>query len=175
MRISVCVLVACLNAASQDAAAQAPDGYRLYQAATFELRIPRNAVVRQLPANDSGMVTRYAISGPGSSYLLSIAQYRLTPAMASRQAARLAFHSDSVQSDENDWGVPGAVRRDTVGALEAWGFEPTCGDCTSYRVYLSRGEMLLSFEYVYSENQRLVPRQRAVYRRILASFRWRGA
>jgi len=169
------VLLAALATSGSCRTAQEHDGATTFRTSSFLLGIPSNAVVRPTRATDSGLVAGYSISGPGSSFTLFAYEYRLVPAITSRQAARLAHHSDSIQSAANDWGVPGPVKEDTIAGNEAWGFEPTCGDCTMYRVYLSRGETLVAFEYVFAEDQQVVPRQRTLYRRILSSFHWRGA
>jgi hypothetical protein len=140
-----------------------------------EMLIPSNAIVNAREALDSNELREFLISIPGQSYDLTVSEYLLGVPSSARAAARRGFLADSMQSEQNDWGIPGRVRRDTVGGLQAWGYEPTCGDCSMYRVYLARGKMLVVLEEPLSENDRIAARQRDLCRRILATFRWHGA
>ena len=148
-------------------------GPGLYTAEDFTLILPVGATVRETQRSDAHEIA--IVSPDDSSYTMFVARYQLSDSLPLRVLVRREFIADSVESKQNDWGVPGPVRRDSVGRLEAWSFEPTCGDCTMFNTYIARGRTVLRFQCIYSENTASWPSQRAAYASMLASFRWRGA
>jgi hypothetical protein len=91
--------------------------------------------------------------------------------------ARAAYLEDSTQSAANDWGRPGRLRHVHLGRLDAWEFEPTCGDCRSFATFAARGDTLVIVTRIFDDrlSRTQVARLERLYARVLASFRWRGA
>ena len=144
-----------------------------YTTQDFTIVLPPGAITHDVQRSDlHEIVIR---SSDDSSYTMFIRRYQESETLSLHALVQREFVADSITSKQNDWGVPGPVRPDTVGGIEAWTFEPTCGDCTMFNTYIMRGHTVLRFQAIYSENTAVWSSQRAVYSAILASFHWQGA